>query len=308
MDVKGNKIGGLEEGSIATIFRYNQEPEAVYPPKSHLWTGSPLKAKPAEPLEGVVVFTCSFYGSTEEVRFKCCLDMLGVAKHYGVRVVVVDGSPDDKVREMMKERGAHEVVKQTAKGKKGAALREALALARGVAGDDGDCLLCWTEPEKADMGRHWRKIRDAARGGGLDVVVPSRKDAVFKRTYPIEQYHSESFANAYVNLAAKAGGFEGDALDWHFGPFATKAAHAGLWLEGDGELWDAQVLPIVRAIQDGLAVGSVEVDFEAPYPMKKEEENDLAFCGKRLMQINFLDPKVIAAFEKKPENKEEAAN
>ena len=42
--------------------------------------------------------------------------------------------------------------------------------------------------------------------------------------------------------------------------------------------------------------------------MKKEEENDLAFCGKRLMQINFLDPKVIAAFEKKPENKEEAAN
>ena len=30
--------------------------------------------------------------------------------------------------------------------------------------------------------------------------------------------------------------------------------------------------------------------------MKEEEEGNLAFVEKRLMQINFLDPKVIAAW------------
>ena len=40
----------------------------------------------------------------------------------------------------------------------------------------------------------------------------------------------------------------------------------------------------------------LEVPFEAPRAMKEEEEGDLAFIEKRLMQINFLDPKVIAAW------------
>ena len=241
----------------------------------------------------LVVFTCSFYGSVDDVRFKCCLDMLHVAKHNGVRVVVVDASPLEAVRKRMREAGAFRVEKQAAAGKKGAALREALALAAAVAGDDDACLLCWTEPEKADMGRHWAAV---ARDATLDVVVPARRDETFRRTYPVEQYHSESFANAYLNAAAKAAGFA-TALDWHFGPFCLRKAHAQLWLDGDGELWDAQLLPLVAAIGTGLKVGAVEVDFEAPWVMKAAEEGDLGFCEKRLMQINYLDPKVLEALK-----------
>ena len=39
--------------------------------------------------------------------------------------------------------------------------------------------------------------------------------------------------------------------------------------------------------------------FAAPAAMKAEEEGSLAFIRKRLDQINFLDPKVMAALKKK---------
>ena len=42
-----------------------------------------------------------------------------------------------------------------------------------------------------------------------------------------------------------------------------------------------------------------EVPFAAPAAMKAEEEGSLAFIRKRLDQINFLDPKVMAALKKK---------
>lgn len=245
-----------------------------------------------------MVFTCSFYGSLEDVRFKVCLEFLSLAKAQGVRVVVVDASPDAAVREAMVSAGAFRVEKQTAKGKKGAALREALALASGVASGD-DCWLCWQEPEKADMARHWANVAAESDGiKGLEVVVPAREVKLFEATYPIEQFHSESFANAYCNLAMRESMGTGQKpLDWHFGPFGLKKRHAHLWLANDGELWDAQVLPIVHALKNGLAVGGVEVPFIAPLAMKAQEEGIFVFVEKRLMQINFLDPKVVAAFK-----------
>ena len=190
---------------------------------------------------------------------------------------------------------AAEVVKQTAQGRKGAALREALGLAAARAAGDA-AWLCWQEPEKDAMVPLWAACLGAASGRALDVVVPRRRADLFRDTYPVEQYHSESFANAYLNAAAKAAGFA-TALDWHFGPFCLRKAHAQLWLDGDGELWDAQLLPLVAAIGTGLKVGAVEVDFEAPWVMKAAEEGDLGFCEKRLMQINYLDPKVLEALK-----------
>ena len=86
---------GLAPGSVATIFAFNSEPESVWPSR-----GAANRRKPPVPEArgDLVVFTCSFYGSVDDVRFKCCLDMLHVAKHNGVRVVVVDASPSDAVR------------------------------------------------------------------------------------------------------------------------------------------------------------------------------------------------------------------
>ena len=146
------------------------------------------------------------------------------------------------------------------------------------------------------MVRCWAKVAVHAAETESAVVVPAREEAPWKETYPIEQWHSENYANHYMNVAARQlGGWE-LPLDWHFGPLAFRAQHAHLWLDADGELWDAQCTPVVAAIKAGLKVTSVEVDFRASLAMKAEEEGDLDFVEKRLMQINFLDPKIKAAW------------
>jgi len=243
------------------------------------------------PPPSCVLFTCTYYGSLEDVRLECCVDFLKTARSAGLRVIVVDDSPLEAVRDAMREAGA-QVRKQREKGKKGVALREALQLAA----ETGAEWLCWQEAEKADMAIHWTKAL-ATTTDDVACVVPSRDDAFFRETYPRDQYFSENFANGYVAAAAKQFASFDEPIDWHFGPFALRRSVKAYWLKHRGELWDAQVVPIVQLIRDGLAVRSVVVPFRAPLAMKAMEEGNFAFLEKRLMQINFLDPKVVAAFK-----------
>jgi len=227
------------------------------------------------------------------VRFECCLEFLRKAAEVGIQVVVVDGSPIESIREKMRATGAH-VFSQKNQGKKGVALREALAEAVEIAGDD-DAWLCWQEAEKVDMVQHWSRVVELS--GTAQLAVPFRDPDLFKETYPIEQFHSESYANLYLDCAAATFANFNTKLDWHFGPFALKSRHAHFWLKHTGELWDAQVVPIVHAIRAQLPVASVQVLFRAPDSMKQQEEANFTFVEKRLLQINFLDPKVIAALK-----------
>ena len=242
----------------------------------------------------VVVFTCTFYASVEETRCQCCLEMLRSARSAGVRVVVVDSSPKEAVRAAMAEAGAFAVHKQASAGRKGAALREALEHAAGLAGSE-DAWLCWQEAEKADMVHRWPGALNGFEHRTA-VVVPGRAEASFRATYPAEQYHCESFSNAYVSLIAARHGFA-TPLDWHFGPFALRARHRGLWLRHTGELWEAQIAPIIAAARAGLQVSAATVDFHAPAAMKAEEEGSEAFVEKRLMQVNHLIPILKEAWE-----------
>lgn len=231
----------------------------------------------------IVVFTCTYYASADDVRLECCLSMLRLAASLDVRVVVVDDSSTE-IRETMQKCGERHVIrKQESKGKKGVAMREAIRIALQF----GD-FLCWQEAEKVDMIRHWSSIPLAE----VDVLVPARREDLFRSTYPLEQYHSESFANMLVGLAVKRLGYS-HFVDWHFGPFGFRKELADLWLDHDGELWDAQILPVIQAIKNNRVVRSVTVPFSAPVQMKNQEEGNLAFAQKRLMQINFLIPKIL---------------
>ena len=147
----------------------------------------------------LVVFTATRYRSTQEVRFKQAMETLTALKEQGLTVVVVDNSPDPRVRELMSTTAAR-VSKQQAKGKKGAAFREAAVLASQVDGVTSETWLCWQEPEKTDMAHHWLKAVDNT----ASVVIPARALSNFKKTYPIEQYHSETFANLYLDALAAA--------------------------------------------------------------------------------------------------------
>jgi hypothetical protein len=61
------------------------------------------------------------------------------------------------------------------------------------------------------------------------------------------------------------------------------------WLQCDGELWDAQIVPFVRAARWAAArVDSLQVSYSHPQAMKREEEGLPLWGEKRLMQLNFL--------------------
>ena len=164
------------------------------------------------------------------------------------------------------------------------------------------------------MIRHARGVAAHLRAEKADVCIPRRDDAMFRRTYPIEQYHSERFANAHLDALARPHGLPA-GIDWTFGPVALRAALAPCWLRCDGELWDAQVrfrptsaqphclarahrapprphaqiVPFVRAARwEGASIVSHSVSYEHPPLMKEEEEGVPRWSEKRLEQLNFL--------------------
>jgi len=249
----------------------------------------------------MVVFTCTYYPTINDLRLHQCLQTLKYATT--VPIVVVDGSPPE-VHELLKSiNGAIVRREEGICGKgKGGALREAAQVAASLPGVTNDTLLCWQEAEKSHMMECWQKEVLAQCVPDDDVICPAREDGCFKKSYPIEQYHSESYGNYYLNCVMKgalaAEKERGNAItcgpiDWHFGPFALRRKLLHLWMEYKGTSYDAQLLPIVFAIRKGYQVNSsIEVSFELDGQMKEQEEGSLNFIEKRLHQLNDLDPKV----------------
>ena len=208
----------------------------------------------------IVVVTTTYYPDAEDVRFALALELCRLARRRRVRLVLVDGSPrHDAVREALERAGtavyAH-VVRQDADdfpGKGGAlrqAIRHATALLRaGDAADDA--VICFAEPEKVNLMNHVAAVAKPIFDGSADVVVPRRSEELFRQTYPIEQYHSESFGNRHFDLLARQHAKQpaGGALDWLFGPVAFKAGLAEGWLGYGGTSWDAQVCKSNKATQ-----------------------------------------------------------
>jgi hypothetical protein len=250
--------------------------------------------------QNMIIFTCTFYSNTNDLRLHQCLKTLQDPL-YGastIPIVVVDGSPPE-VHELLKSTtGAIVRKEQKTYGKgKGGALREAAMVASSLPGSTESTLLCWQEAEKSDMMRCWVEEVLAQSQSSDDIICPAREDGCFLQSYPIEQYHSESYGNYYLNTIMREE-LEGrdntcSGIDWHFGPFAFRRSLLNLWMEYKGTSYDAQLIPIVAAIRKGHRVNSnVAVTFELDERMKRQEEGSLDFIEKRLHQLNDLDPKV----------------
>ena len=199
---KNSPEGGKRsrESSSATAAAANKKPKSSEPAaatatiKESVQDGAISNNKNVK----LVVFTATRYNSTKEVRFQQSIETLKALKEQGLPVMVVDASPDSDVREQLSATGAI-VSKQQAKGKKGAAFREAAILASQMEGVTAETWICWQEPEKTDMARHWA---GAVSDTTAAVVVPFRILSKFKKTYPIEQFHSEMFSNMYMDSVA----------------------------------------------------------------------------------------------------------
>ena len=271
---------------------------------------------------GAVLFTCTFYQSQSDLRFQQCLDTIKEAERCGYPLVIVDGSPDETVHKTLCEYSPACVVYREVKGSggKGAQLRAAADIASKLPGVSASTLLCWQEAEKTDMVQLWSAVQERLEATD-DVVVPYRNPDDFQSSYPIEQFHSETYGNFYLDSVmndalqvdqsikpprlsdiglrqvVEDSKHRIPSIDWHFGPFAFRARHIDLWISyRRGDSYDAQLVPVVHATRKGLLVCSILVSFKLDPQMKFQEEANIQFIEKRLNQLNDLDPKVKKAW------------
>jgi len=250
----------------------------------------------ADPL--LIVVAPTFYSNTKDLRYGLALECCKKAAEHGIQFVFVDASPSQSIRDGLQEAGGGfvNVVMQTAKGKKGAALREGISIAAERLQAQTDktgrrAIIGFQEPEKIDMIRHWKSIAKYLVESGSEIVVPRRRDEEFQATYPIEQYHSEKFANLFLDTLGNQIGLP--SIDWTAGPVTLDISMTDKWLECNGDIWDAQLVPIIDCFLDCKAtVSSFEVDYNHPESMKEEEGGNPKFNDKRLHQLNFLSDTV----------------
>jgi hypothetical protein len=238
----------------------------------------------------IIVVIPTFYANTGDLRYHLALETCRQIAQHRLTAIIVDASPANFIKDEMRTKGTlagHEhvrVVAQSYNGRKGAALREGIALAVQELGDEGG-VIAFQEPEKVDMIQQWAfvaRLLDEA-----DICVPKRSDSSFRATYPVEQFHSETFANLYLDSLGQQVGFP--SIDWTMGPIAFKSSLATHWAAYEGDLWDMQLVPMVRAQRwHGATVVVHEFDFQHPASMKDDESGVAKWSEKRLHQLNFL--------------------
>lgn len=233
-------------------------------------------------------------------RFLLALETVEEAAHLEIPMIMIDSSPTEDIRDKLRVMGTVDgksfvdVLVQITKGKKGSALREAVDAAnRKVSAewnnDNTETVVCFQEPEKPNMLKHWKTVVKHMVDTKADICVPRRTEISFQATYPREQYHSESFGNMYLDTLAKSADFE-PSIDWLFGPIAWKFKLSSCWTDfKEGELWDAQICPMIHAQRQQKAnIVSCDIDYLHPKTMKDEEEENPKYIEKRLMQLNHI--------------------
>jgi len=234
----------------------------------------------------LLVVAPTFYATKQDPRFALGIQACQQAAMHQIQLLLIDASPDPSIRTSLEAAGKTadtswvQVHPQRVAGKKGAALRQGIALAKELL-LEGKGVIAFQELEKVDMFRHWSGI-DVHNG----VVAVGREDHLFRETYPVEQYYAEMFGNLYLNSLASKVGLS--AIDWTAGPIAFSAEHAHFWIDFSGDLWDAQLVPLVQAHLAGVSVKSRTIPYRHEAAMKEQEEGDYRWNEKRLLQLNFL--------------------
>ncbi|GAB5358789.1 hypothetical protein AAMO2058_000488900 [Amorphochlora amoebiformis] len=256
----------------------------------------PLPPSKPFPIPTTYVFGATLYSNITAPRFIESLASVRRLRSQDFAVVISDGSPDPAVRDLLRGAGAH--VRETpCCGRKGFALRDALNMALNLTKGMENVVFAFQEMEKSDMAYHWRIVVNSMVHNESPIGIPMRVDSYFKSTYPTAQYHSEKFGNLFINSIAEST-LRGMDIDWLFGPFAFERKIAHYWTNHNGEMWDAQILPMVKAIQHGVRFISVAIPFRASLVMRGEEEGNFRFISKRKKQLDALLPVLEREFNR----------
>lgn len=232
-------------------------------------------------LDNFIIVTATRYTNDDD-RFLLAQNMVELATNeFHYPVLVIDDSDDPEIQRILTDKGAH-VFKQGKLGF-GNAVRQAIREGAQIAGRKG--VIAWQEPEKIDMVRHYATLITPFIENRADMVIPKRTVKSLE-TYPIEQMWSERLLNRYSWLLS------GKKFDFDLGSGARilKTFVAHTFTLYDGILWDALVVPIIRAARDGYNVVSVPVNYQHPPSQKLKEEGECAWYEKRLTQLQHLVP------------------
>ncbi len=230
-----------------------------------------------------VIATTTLYESVEAPRFLSALKMVESAVTLGYEVVVVDGSPEE-VRKMLTTAGANVFAVKTSG--MGLGRRQAIRLAVDRAGSEG--VVIWMEPEKYPLVFLLDQIVQPIIEKKADLIVIGRKSLA---SYPTAQQMSENAGNLIYQLMT------GRPYDFYMGPraFCSKVAKFFLDYQGEyGDHWDSIFIPVVRAIQQGLKVAEVRVDYVHPPEQTRQEEQYPSFASKRLVQLDNLTRAIVS--------------
>ena len=232
-----------------------------------------------------VIATTTFYGNIEncemdKLRFGLTCKTIKKARNTNRQIIIVNGSPNPKIAETMKELGAL-VYPETLKGM-GASRRLAFFYAlhklffNKVDGNDpfrmvypGNGIIIWIEPEKTGMIQLIPKLTEPIMAGVADIVIMKRSEKSFQ-TYPAFQVKSEKKANkAYEEATSRKG------YDPMSGPVAFKASvlQKHLFLNpNSANINDTYIQHYIPLLIPKQRVSSVEVDFMYPPDQKSAEE------------------------------------
>lgn len=237
--------------------------------------------------DNIALVTTTFYKEETELRCQLAFDMAKTAQEAGYTLVVVDDSPNPSIREKLKAFGA-KVFPQLHRGM-GPPRREVYFHATEVLkslGSSEKRIIIWLEPEKGNLIRFIPDIVKPILNREVDVVVPQRTERSWE-SYPSFQHKSESQGNQSVATLSGR-----DDLDVFFGPVASTTDAANLVIKSDPksqEIEDKYVPQYLAAmaLQKGLTVGSVKVDFIYSPEQKNEEETTqhAAMIEKRKEQL-----------------------
>ncbi len=243
------------------------------------------------------------------IRGDLAMKTLNKATEQGFQVTVVDNpesSPAFKAKlDELRESNELYVYQENAESTMSAGRRQAL---RETSNFPGVKTIAWIEPEKTSMVDSLLIAAQPIVSGEAHIVVPQRNPEIFRRTYPDFQVEYEERANERYNNLLKRTGLrsqEAPPLDAWFGPrllrndpkvlehFMLEHTFAGEERQTfDGinpELWpDTLFLSLPSALNAGLTVQSVPVDYYHPAEQTASENNNPAMEKKRQLQYKTI--------------------
>lgn len=242
---------------------------------------------------------------TQKIRGDLALTFIEKATSKGYKIVFVDGGSSESFLQRVHEFSGiifqemrEKIIKRSPKKQRAFMIASKIPNVKAIV---------TTEAEKISLIDAIPEIVSPLVSDEADIVIPQRKEEIFKETYPLFQYTSEKEANRRYNQALRDQHLlskKQSDFDFFFGPvaFQNKPEIVSLFLQrisfrkyeteklpsefhDPDQYANAYYFPSVLALQHKKRVISVEVPFAYPAIQRENEEAlEEEFTKKRMLQ------------------------